>query len=80
MLSSLTSFVEPIGIAPIGILAVLSVLVFAGLVAGIYQEAKLRNASQKRRLPRATSYGSDENEIQVRNDPDARAGGGLGSG
>jgi hypothetical protein len=77
MLSSLTSsvhsFVQPIGIAPVGILAVLSLLVIAGLVAGIYQEAKLRKASQRRRLPRATSYSSDELEIQVRNDPDARA-------
>jgi hypothetical protein len=80
MLSSLTSFVEPIGIAPIGILAVLSVLVIAGLVAGIYQEAKLRNASQRRRSPRATNDGSDKNEIHVRNGPDARAGGGWESG
>jgi hypothetical protein len=78
MLSSLTSsvhsFVQPIGIAPVGILAVLSLLVIAGLVAGIYQEAKLRKITQQqRRRPRATSYASDEIEIQVRNDPAARA-------
>jgi hypothetical protein len=78
MLSSFTSFAQSFAHsfgfapAPAGIVAVLVVLVIAGLVAGIYQEAKLRNASQKRRLPRATSYASDEIEIQVRNDPDAR--------
>jgi|HubBroStandDraft_4_1064222.scaffolds.fasta_scaffold1376825_2 hypothetical protein len=44
MLSSLTSFVQPFGIAPVGIVAVLSVLVIVGLVAGIYQEAKLRKS------------------------------------
>ena len=71
--SSVQSFVQPVGIAHVGILAVLSILVIVGLVAGIYQEAKLRKASQRRRLPRATSYSSDELEIQVRNDPDARA-------
>ena len=75
MLSSLTSFVQyfvqPIGIAPVGILAVLSILVIVGLVAGIYQEAKLRKVTQeRRRSPRATSYSS--NEIEV-GDPDARS-------
>ena len=74
MLSSLTSFVQsfvqPIGIAPVGILAVLSILVIAGLVAGIYQEAKLRNVTQeRRRSPRAPSYSSYEIED---GDPGAR--------
>jgi hypothetical protein len=57
MLSSLTSFVQPFGIAPVGIVAVLSVLVIVGLVAGIYQEAKLRKITQeRRRWLRAASY------------------------
>jgi hypothetical protein len=77
MLSSLTSsvqsFVQRIGIGPVAILAVLSLLVIAGFVAGIYQEAKLRKASQRRRLPRATSYNSDEPEIQARSDSDGHA-------
>lgn len=79
MLSSFTSFAQSFAHsfgfapAPAGIVAVLAVLVIFGLVAGIYQEAKLRNALQKRRLPRATSYGSDEIEIQTRNDPGASA-------
>jgi hypothetical protein len=47
--SSIQSFVQPIGIAPVGILAVLSVLVIAGLVASIYQEVKLRKITQGRR-------------------------------
>jgi hypothetical protein len=66
MISSLTSyvqsFVQPIGIVPVGILAMLSILVFVGLVAGIYQEMKLRKVRQDRRPPRATSYGSNEIE------------------
>jgi hypothetical protein len=40
----------------------LSILVFVGLVAGIYQEMKLRKVRQDRRPPRATSYGSNEIE------------------
>jgi hypothetical protein len=77
MLSSLTSlvqsFVQSFGIAPTGIIAVLSVLVIVGLVAGVYQEMKLRKlAQERRRWSRATSYSSDEIEIQVGNDPDAR--------
>ena len=67
--STVQSFVQPIGIAPVGILAVLSILVIVGLVAGIYQEAKLRKVTQeRRRSPRATS----SYEIEV-GDPDARS-------
>ncbi|MGC2079692.1 MAG: hypothetical protein WA728_27470 [Xanthobacteraceae bacterium] len=67
MISSLTSFVQsfvqPIGIGPFGILAVLSFLVIVGLVAGLYQEAKLRKLTRERRgEPRATSYSSYEIE------------------
>jgi hypothetical protein len=51
MISSLTSFVESFGIAPApaGIVAVLSFLVIVGLVAGVYQEVKLRKAAGERR-------------------------------
>jgi hypothetical protein len=51
MISSLISFVESFGIAPApaGIVAVLSLLVIVGLVAGAYQEAKLRKAARERR-------------------------------
>jgi hypothetical protein len=78
MLSSFASFAQSFAHsfgfapAPAGIVAVLAVLVIVGLVAGIYQEAKLRKTSQRRRLPRATSYSSDEIEIQVGTDPGAR--------
>jgi hypothetical protein len=71
MISSLASFVRPfvqsIGIAPFGIIAVLSFLVIIGLVAGLYQEVKLRKAEQRRRWPRATSVSEIEEH-----DPTAR--------
>jgi hypothetical protein len=58
MLSSFTSFAQSFAHsfgfapAPAGIVAVLAVLVIAGLVAGIYQEAKLRKITKDlRRLP-----------------------------
>jgi hypothetical protein len=51
MISSLTSFVQsfvqPIGIAPVGIIGVLSFLVIVGLLAGLQQEVKLRKAEQR---------------------------------
>jgi len=56
MLSSLISFVQSFGFAPApaGIVAVLAVPVIVGLVAGVYQEAKLRKVTQeRRRRPRA---------------------------
>jgi hypothetical protein len=51
MISSVTSFVDSFGIAPApaGIVAVLLFLVIVGLVAGVYQEAKLRKAERERR-------------------------------
>jgi hypothetical protein len=51
MISTFTSFVQSFGIAPApaGIVAVLSLLVIVGLVAGVYQEAKLKKITQKRR-------------------------------
>jgi hypothetical protein len=57
-ISSVQSFVQSFVqsyIAVTGILAVLSILVIVGLLAGLYQEAKLRKAEQRRRWPRATS-------------------------
>ena len=62
MLSSLTSFVQsfvqPIGIAPVGILAVLSILVIVGLVAGIYRKrsyGKLHKSGVDRLVRLATA-------------------------
>jgi VIT1/CCC1 family predicted Fe2+/Mn2+ transporter len=51
MISSLTAFVQSFGIAPApaGIVAVLLFLGVVGLVAGVYQEAKLRKAARERR-------------------------------
>jgi len=63
MVSSLTSFVQSFVqsyIAVTGIVAVLSVMVIVGLLAGLYQEVKLRNAEQRRRWPRATSVSEIE--------------------
>jgi len=47
--SILASFVQSFGVAPAGIVAVLSALVIIGLLAGVYQEAKLKRAARERR-------------------------------
>jgi hypothetical protein len=44
--SILASFVQSFGVAPAGIVAVLSALVIIGLLAGVYQEVKLKGAAR----------------------------------
>jgi hypothetical protein len=59
MISSLTSFAESFG-ASAGIVAVLSVLVIVGLLAGVYQEIKLARAARKRRQESANHQIEEE--------------------
>jgi len=61
--SILASLVQSFGVAPAGIVAVLSALVIIGLLAGVYQEAKLKRAvSERRQSSREVSAASYEIE------------------